>query len=146
MEEPHVVGCVQAHAHAASAEAVPLLRPVLQPAAHHRCVRCLLAQMQEARQRAHLYAHVPDEVSWNGISCALVHYLHANRSATFGLQDIPRQVLPGKGVPAAPVGRLPAELAVGVQAPQAPGRAQTLSSHRPESHETPSMADFKTRC
>ena len=81
------------------------------------------AGSDQRHQRAHLYAHVPDQVSWDGVSRALVYNLHADGSATFGLQSISRQILGCKCAPAAPVGRLPAELAVGVQAAQAPGSA-----------------------
>ena len=82
------------------------------------------------QQRAHLYAHVADKVSGDGVSCALVHNLHADVGAAFGLQGIPRQVLTGKCGLAAPVRRLPAELTVGILAPKAPASARNELSHR----------------
>ena len=77
-----------------------------------------------------LYAHVAHEVAGDGVPRALVHDFHADDSAAFGLEGVAREVLASKGGPAAPVGRLPAQLAVGIQAPEAPERQKHQPSLR----------------
>ena len=81
-----------------------------------------------------LQLRIPKQVPRDGLARPPVYDLQADPCAALGPQDVPCQVLASKCGCAAPVWCLPAELAVHVQAPQAPA-GQHLQRSR-QLHDT----------
>ena len=119
---PHAAQCgMLVPMHACMNEGRPC--PTVQQAQHaaatagavHRAPR-----KSRDRRVTRLQLRVPEQVARDGLAGAPVYDLQPYPRAALGPQHVPRQVLAGERGGAAPVRRLPAQLALHVQASQAP--------------------------